>query len=96
MSKVFLLMKNYIPIPNVLKQRENEEFLILANKDSNIYYLNDMAKTMWLLIDGKISIKDIYEKINNEYDVTSEELQNDIIDFIRDLQWKRLISLKEV
>ena len=55
-----------------------------------------MAKTMWLLIDGKISIKDIYEKINNEYDVTSEELQNDIIDFIRDLQWKRLISLKEV
>ena len=89
-------MKNYIPIPNVLKQRENEEFLILANKDSNIYYLNDMAKTMWLLIDGKISIKDIYEKINNEYDVTSEELQNDIIDFIRDLQWKRLISLKEV
>lgn len=96
MSKVFLLMKNYIPIPNVLKQRENEEFLILANKDSNIYYLNDMAKTMWLLIDGKISIKDIYEKINNEYDVTSEELQNDVIDFIRDLQWKRLISLKEV
>ena len=96
MSKVFLLMKNYIPIQNVLKQRENEEFLILANKDSNIYYLNDMAKTMWLLIDGKISIKDIYEKINNEYDVTSEELQNDIIDFIRDLQWKRLISLKEV
>lgn len=96
MSKVFLLMKNYIPIPNVLKQRENEEFLILANKDSNIYYLNDMAKTMWLLIDGKISIKDIYEKINNEYDATSEELQNDIIDFIRDLQWKRLISLKEV
>ena len=48
------------------------------------------------LINNKININDIYVKIKSEYDVSEDELQNDIVDFIRDLQWKGLIRLKEV
>lgn len=96
MNKVYEMIKEYIPIKNILKEKENGEFLILANKNSDIYYLNDMAKEMYLLINDKININDVYIKIKSEYDVSEDELQNDIVDFVRDLQWKGLIRLKEV
>lgn len=96
MNEVYTLIKEYIPIKNTLREKENGEFLILANKNSDIYYLNNMAKVMYLLIDNKISINDIYTKIKQEYEVNDDELKVDIIDFIRDLQWKKLILLKEV
>ena len=96
MNKVYEMIKEYVPIKNVLKEKENGEFLILANKNSDLCYLNDMAKEMYLLINNKININDIYVKIKSEYDVSEDELQNDIVDFIRDLQWKGLIRLKEV
>lgn len=96
MNKIYEMIKEYIPIKNILKEKENGEFLILANKNSDIYYLNDMAKEMYLLINDKANIQDIFDNIKKEYDVDEDELQNDIVDFIRDLQWKNLIKLKEV
>ena len=90
------MIKEYIPIKDTLREKENGEFLILANKNSDIYYLNDMARVMYSLIDNKISIDDIYTKIKQEYEVNDNELKADIVDFIRDLQWKKLIRLKEV
>lgn len=96
MNEVYTLIKEYIPIKDTLREKENGEFLILANKNSDIYYLNDMARVMYSLIDNKISIDDIYTKIKQEYEVNDNELKADIVDFIRDLQWKKLIRLKEV
>lgn len=96
MNEVYTLIKEYIPIKDTLREKENGKFLILANKNSDIYYLNDMARVMYSLIDNKISIDDIYTKIKQEYEVNDNELKADIVDFIRDLQWKKLIRLKEV
>lgn len=93
---VYMLIKEYIPVKDVLKEKENGEFLIVANKNSDVYYLNNMAKEMYSLIDSKISIEKIYEQVKKEYDVEELELKNDIINFVRDLQWKKLIRLKEV
>lgn len=96
MNKIYKMIEEYVPIKNILKEKENGDFLILANKHSDIYYLNNIAKEIYLLIDNKINISGIYGKIKSEYDVNEDELQEDIIDFIRDLQWKNLIRLKEV
>lgn len=97
MSKlVYTLIKEYIPIRDTLKEKENGNFFIVANKSSDIYYLNNMAKEIYSLIDNKLSIQEIYEKIKSEYDIDELELKNDIVEFIRDLQWKHLIKLKEV
>ena len=93
---VYMLIKEYIPVKDVLREKENGEFLIVANKNSDVYYLNNMAKEMYSLIDSKISIEKIYEQVKKEYDVEELELKNDIVNFVRDLQWKKLIRLKEV
>ena len=60
-------MKSYIPVKSALKTRPEGDMLIVANNNSEIYYLNGIAGEIW-----------------------------DMIEFIRDMQWKRLIRLKEV
>ena len=52
MNEVYTLIKDSIPIKDTLRAQENGEFLILANKSSDIYYLNDMARVMYSLIDN--------------------------------------------
>lgn len=94
MNKVYCMLENYIPIPTALKTKKNDEFLIISNQKFDIYYFNDMAKELWLSLDGKLSIKDIFAKFIAEYDVDEDVLKEDIVNFIRDLQWKDLIRLK--
>ena len=47
------------------------------------------------MLDGATSIDGISSKILSEYDAQPDEVQADVVKFIRDMQWKRLIRLKE-
>lgn len=59
-----------------------------------IFYLNDTAREIFLLIDGKRSVDKIVEDLMLVYDVERSILQDDIVDVIRELQWKNLLSLR--
>ena len=39
-------------------------------------------------------VKDIFNEITSLYDAPEMQLKNDIVDFLRDMQWKGLISLR--
>ena len=94
MNIAYEKLKNYIPVLNAVKTRADGDFLIASSHDNNIYYLNGTARDMWELADGKISIDDLRRKFCGLYDVEADLLMSDLVDFIRDLQWKRLIKLK--
>ena len=94
MNIAYEKLKNYVPIHNAVKTRADGDFLIASNQDTHIYYLNGTARDMWELADGKISIDDLRRKFCGLYDVEADLLMSDLVDFIRDLQWKRLIKLK--
>ena len=94
MNTAYTFIKNYIPLRNELKSRTDGDFLIISNRNGEIYYLNGSARDMWLLLDGSISIDELCGKILGEYKVDREQLENDIVNFIRDLQWKKLLRLR--
>ena len=96
MNNAYELMKSYIPVKSALKTRPEGDMLIAANKNSEIYYLNGIACEIWDMIDGIKSIDDLSRQILSEYDASTETVEHDMIEFIRDMQWKRLIRLKEV
>ena len=63
------LIKKNIPLANHRKIREdNNGFLILFSKTLELLFLNEVAKDIYLLIDGKNTIDDIFHKIKNIYD----------------------------
>ncbi|MBQ7196152.1 MAG: PqqD family protein [Synergistaceae bacterium] len=95
MNTPYEFIKGYIPIKNALKTRENDSFLIVANRESNVYYLNGTGREIWENIDGSKSINEICECLLSEYDVSREVLERDLTSFVRDMQWKKLLRLKK-
>ena len=96
MNEAYELLKGYIPVKSALKTRSEGDMLIASNMNSGLYYLNGMAGELWGMIDGTKSIEDMSRKVLSEYDADPEEVKRDMINFIRDMQWKKLIRLKEV
>ena len=94
MNTAYNMLKDYIPVHNALKTRIDGEFMIVSNRSNEIYYLNEMAKYMWSFLDGNTNIEGLCNEILSEYDVERSSLECDIVNFIRDLQWKELIRIK--
>ena len=95
MNDAYELLKGYVPVKSALKTRPEGDMLIAANNNAEIYYLNDMAGEIWGILDGTASIDRISRQILSEYDVQPDEVHADVVKFIRDMQWKRLIRLKK-
>ena len=94
-TRAYELMKHYIPVQTARKIKENGEFLIVSNSFGTIYYLNDVAHDIWVCINNENTIENIFAKILNIYDANEDYLKADIMELIRDLQWNKLIRLKE-
>lgn len=95
MNSAYEMLKGYIPLKSALKTRKEGGMLIASNRNNEIYYLNDMAGEIWNMIDGQKSIEGLCAEIMSEYDAEAEAVKADIVNFVRDMQWKRLIRLKE-
>ena len=90
------LFLDLIPIQNHGKQRSDAEFMILSDKFRNeIFYLNTNTSDVYCAIDGRKSVREILRYLQTIFDVDYQILENDFVSFLRDLQWKRLIQLKE-
>lgn len=91
---IFQWLKNKIPHCTFVKKRMNEDVLIICAESLTIYYLNTTAAFFIELADGKATVDDIKKKFLERYDVAESELENDFVDMIRDLQWKKILALE--
>jgi hypothetical protein len=58
---------------------------------NSIYTLNEVGTTIWELIDGKKDVKKIIEMIYSEYEISAEEAERDVIEFIEQLKEAEMI-----
>lgn len=95
MNIIFEKMCELIPFKTCIKERQNEDFLIVANGKLDIVYLNETSKDFYDLCDGVNSISQIRDKMLTLYDISSDVLEDDIVALIRDMQWNDLINLRK-
>lgn len=57
----------------------------------SIYTFNEVGTRIWELIDGRTPISRIVEIITNEYEITAEEAERDVIEFLGSLEAAGLI-----
>lgn len=61
---------------------------------SGEYLLNEMASEIWVLMDGKRTVKEIAKIISNNYSgVSLRIIEKDIIDLLRELEHKDIIIM---
>ena len=51
-----------------------------------IYQLDDVASFIWEKIDGRKALGDIKKMVMNEYDVSDEQAEKDLLDFVSQLE----------
>ena len=91
---IFDWLENKIPRISLVKKKSNGEILIVCSENLSMYYLNSTAAMFIELADGKSTVGDIKQKFLDRYDVDERELENDLVDMIRDLQLKKILTLE--
>lgn len=85
-----ILDKVYRKSDSIVSRKIADEYILVPIRRNvgdleSIYTLNDVAAYIWELIDGKRNILEIREKIVEEFDVTPEEAEKDLLEHLQQL-----------
>jgi len=85
------LEKVYKKNQDIVSREIDDELILMPiykrKKDINeMYTLNETASEMWKLIDGKRSVDDILREMVNTYKASSETIEKDLLEFIKDMK----------
>ena len=85
------LEKSFIRDRSVVLRKVADEFLLVPTQrktqmNENIYALNEVAARIWELTDGQRRIKDIRDIIVDEFEISQERAEADIVDFLHRLK----------
>ena len=73
----------------VYRKIENETILVPIKNNvgdmSCLYNLNEVGAFIWEQLDGEKTLNDILNMITEEFDVTTEDAEIDLNDYINDL-----------
>lgn len=91
---IYQWLKDKYPVKTIIKERKNKDILVVCGSTLEIYYLNKVASVVLESMNGKNTVDDIKQLLLRRFDVEERTLEHDLIDVIRDLQWKRLAKLE--
>ena len=81
---------------SIIYRKIGDEFILVPIKQDvgdleSIYTLNETAARIWELIDGKMKVREIREKILQEFEITPTEAERDVIEHLQQLEGIRAI-----
>jgi hypothetical protein len=85
------LEKVYKKSDSIVSRKIGDEFILVPIKQDvadleSIYTLNETAAYVWELIDGKLKVREIREKMLKEFEVTPNEAERDLIQHLQQLE----------
>ena len=85
------LEKVYDKSDSIVSRKIADEFILVPIRQNvgdleSIYTLNETAARIWELIDGKIKGEKIKEKLIEEFEVTPEEAEKDLMEHLQQLE----------
>jgi len=86
------LAKNLIVSPEAIAKQVGDEIVILHVGNGTYFGLDAVGSRIWQLMAERKSPSEICEVVLEEYDVSREDLERDIIALIKDLVAQDLIS----
>ena len=86
-----LLDKVYKKSDSIVSRKIADEFILVPIRQNvgdleSISTLNEVAARIWELIDGKMKVREIKDKIVEEFEVTSQRAEKDLIEYLKQLK----------
>ncbi len=91
------LDKVYSKSDSIVSRKIADEFILVPIRQNvgdleSIYTLNETAARIWELIDGKMKVEEIKEMIVEEFEVTPEEAEKDLVEHLQQLEEIKAIT----
>lgn len=91
MDKIAYLDRRYTKDPNIVFRKIADECILVPIKQrasdvDSIYNINEVGSFIWEQIDGEKPLSEIRDAIVNEFEVTSEVAEIDLLDFLKQLE----------
>ena len=81
--------------PNAIHQEVSGETVILDLKSENYFGLDEVGTRIWQLTEETGSLQDVYDRMLAEYDVTAEQLEEDMGELFSKLAKMGLVELSD-
>jgi hypothetical protein len=83
--------KIYKKSDSIVSRKIANEFILIPIRQNvadleSIYTLNEVGARIWELMDGKMTMREIKEKIVEEFEVTALEAEKDIAEYLQQLE----------
>ena len=85
------LDKVYKKSDSIVSRKIADEFILVPIRQNvgdleSISTLNEVAARIWELIDGKMKVREIKDKIVEEFEVTPQKAEKDLVEYIKQLE----------
>jgi len=85
------LDKIYKKSDSIVFRKIADEFILVPIRQNvgdleSISTLNEVAARIWELIDGKMKVREIKDKIIEEFEVTPQQAEKDLIEYLQQLK----------
>ncbi len=85
------LDKVYKKSDSIVSRKIADEFILVPIRQNvgdleSISTLNEVAARIWELIDGKMKVREIKDKIIEEFEVTPQQAEKDLIEYLHQLK----------
>ena len=91
------MSKAYNKDPNIVARKIAGEMVLVPIRNNIgdlacIYNLNEIGSCIWELINGGTTVEQIRDKIVEEYEVTPDQAETDIMEFLDQLEQVGAVS----
>lgn len=81
------------PVRRSMSAELGSSWVVLKPSEGVYYGFEDVAATIWDLLQRPCKVRSILESVLEEYDVEREKCQADLLEFLTDLKGRDLIEL---
>jgi len=91
MKRVDYLERRLTKDPSIVSRKIADELILVpirqkAGDIESIYTMNEVASRIWELIDGEKRVAEIGNAILEEFEVSPEEAEADLVEFLQQLE----------
>ena len=97
MSAIFSINSVFKPSEDVVARNIEGEIIIvplvagIGDMEDTLFTLNESGRTIWNLMDGKRSLKDIATELEALYEAPNCEIEQDVIGLVGELVSRRML-----
>ena len=84
-----------IPHAQVAARVIDNEAVIVLSESGEVEILNEVGSRIWELMDGTRTLEAIAQTLAEEFEVTAEQAQADLAEFVEQLVQQRVIVLAD-